>query len=255
MIKTIIVDDEPLARKRIAKLLDENQDFKLLKECRNGEEALKFIKKKKPDLIFLDVQMPGLDGFELVQKLEKSYKPFIIFVTAFEQYAVKAFDVKAIDYLLKPFDDERFQDSLKRARDHYSHKKSADLNIKLIDLVGSFQKEKSGFLIEFEIKHQGKNLRIAVEKIYYIESYGNYLKLFTENEFYLYRETMNTVEEELDPSEFIRVHRSFIVNKECIEKLIYLNTNEYQIFLKNGNTITSSRGYKEQITNRLSDYI
>ena len=256
MIKTIIVDDEPLARQRISKLLEEQNDFKVLKECRNGEEALKYIKKKKPDLIFLDVQMPGIDGFEMVQKIDQLYQPFIIFVTAFEQYALKAFDVKAIDYLLKPFDDQRFQESLERAKDHYKQKKSAVLNDKLIDLVGSFQKEDSNFLNEFEFKVNGKSVFIETEDVYYIETYGNYLKVYTKEQFYLYRQTMNSIEHDLDPEFFLRVHRSYIINKEKIKKIKHSNSNEYEItFTSYEKKINSSRGYKERILNQLNAYI
>lgn len=248
-IRTIIVDDEPLARKRVAKLLEDNDEFKVIAECKNGTEAINTIRKKKPDLVFLDIQMPGIDGFGVIE--ESKYKPLVIFITAYENHALKAFDVKAIDYLLKPFDDERFEESLQRVKDRLKQRKSAALNDKLMTIVNEFKETDSEFTTQFEFKDQGREFLIETDDIYSFESDGNYVKMHTKDDYFLYRSTMNTIEEELDSEEFLRIHRSFIVNKNFIKTVNYQNNNEYIFNLKNDQEISSGRSYKELIINYL----
>ena len=245
-IKTIIIDDEPLARKRVVKLLEEYPEFKLIAECKNGSDALKAIKKYKPDLIFLDIQMPGIDGFEVVH--ESHYKPLVIFITAYENYALKAFDVKALDYLLKPFDDDRFEESLIRVKNRLKQLKSASLNDKLMNLVSEFKDDdKNEYRREFSFKDNGREFTIEISEVIYLESDGNYIKVHTKNDYQLFRTTMNTIENELDPEDFLRIHRSFIVNKHYIKKINYLNNNEYEFILRTGKEISSGRSYRDEI--------
>lgn len=245
-IRTIIVDDEPLARQRVSKLLEDYPDFKVIAECKNGTDAIKTIKKHKPDLIFLDIQMPGIDGFGVIE--ESKYKPLIIFITAYEHYALKAFDVKAIDYLMKPFDDDRFEESLDRAKNRIKQLKSASLNDKLMNLVSEFQDvNDSEYRREFSFKDNGREFEIETDEIIYLESDGNYLKINTKNDYHLYRSTMNSIEEELDPEDFLRIHRSFIINKHYVKNVNYLNNNEYQFVLRNGVEISSGRSYRDEI--------
>lgn len=247
-IRTIIVDDEPLARKRVKNLLTEDQDFDIISECKNGIEAVKIIKSEKPDLIFLDIQMPGLDGFSVISDMSKTDMPLVVFITAYKDYAIKAFDVKANDYLLKPFDDERFFESLDRIKEIYLSKRKLVLNDKLTELINDFKHESSEYLGKIELKENGLTLAIACKDVFYFESEGNYVKLVCKANTHLFRKTMNLLEDELDPKLFLRIHRKIIINKNFVEKLKYLAVNnEFEFRLMNGSTVRSSRTYKTAI--------
>lgn len=252
-IRTVVIDDEPLARSRIVNRLSEQEEIVIIGECRNGKEAISFITKKRPDLIFLDIQMPDMDGFAVLGKLKLDYDPFIIFATAYDQYALKAFEVHAIDYLLKPFDNERFNEALSRAKEQIKLKKTAGFNHKLMSLMREFQQAENEFLSAFEIKKNGRQIKVFTEDIIWIEADGNYLNLNTERGSYLYRATMNAIESELNPQQFLRIHRSFIVNRRFIAEVNYLNTNEYRFKLKNGNELVSGRSYKGKIGEYLAE--
>ena len=192
MIKTLIIDDEPLARFRIADLLKKDPDVFILGECKNGTEAIRAVHQKNPDLIFLDVQMPDLNGLEVVAQLKTD--PLIIFVTAFDQYALDAFDIHAVDYLLKPFDDERFFESLERAKRQLALQQTSQFKSKLLTLMQEFQAETDQYLSVVTIKDRGKTRQIALDDVFSIEADGNYLALQLQNERILYRSTMNAFE-------------------------------------------------------------
>jgi two-component system LytT family response regulator len=245
MIKTIIVDDEELARERIGRFLKENGDFRIAAECKDGMDAVNAISRHKPDLVFLDIQMPGLNGFEVLQQLKENF-PLIIFVTAYDEFAVKAFEVQALDYLLKPFDRKRFNLSLERAVKQINNSKENELKKKFLSLL-KYVNSETIYPERFIIKQSGKISFVPAEEINHIEATGNYLKLVTPNGSYLLRETMNNIEKKLKPEKFIRIHRSFIVKTEMIKELKPYFNGEYIIVLKNGKELKSSKTYKETI--------
>ncbi|MCB0280778.1 MAG: response regulator, partial [Calditrichaeota bacterium] len=177
MIRTVIVDDEVLARARIRELLGPYSEIELIGECKNGEIAADFISKKKPDLVFLDIQMPGVDGFEMIRNIELQTMPFIIFVTAYEQYALKAFDVDAVDYLLKPFDDERFAAAINRAQGQIKLRRSEQLNQKMLKLISDFDASDQTKLKSIKLKENGLEKIIKLNDVYWIGTEGNYISL------------------------------------------------------------------------------
>jgi two-component system LytT family response regulator len=247
-IRTLVVDDEPLARTRLVKLLSGESDIMVLDECRNGSEALEKIRKYQPDLIFLDIQMPDLDGFHVLEKGKLKHKPFIIFVTAYDHYALKAFDVKATDYLLKPYDDERFYKALDYARSQIITKDQKELHSRLVNLIEDFnQKKNPDILVYLDVKERGTDRRIRIEDILWINAYGNYVELHLSDQRHLLRVTLQQLEEKLNPYQFIRIHRSIVVNKNYVTKVKYLSNNQYQFTMRTGMKLKSSRSYKKAI--------
>lgn len=245
-IRTLIIDDEPLARTRIRTLLKEHEGFEVLDECGDGASAVEAIEKHNPDLIFLDVQMPECSGFEVLEALDPSARPLVIFVTAYDAYAVRAFEVHALDYLLKPVDRERFGEAVKRVRQSVDRNDLEDLNRKLSKLIDSSQKERR-FLNRVIIKSSGRVTFLRVVEIDWIEAAGNYVRLHWGNESHLLRETMNALEEKLDPEMFLRIHRSVIVNIDRIKELQPAFHGDYFVILKNNKQLPLSRGYRERI--------
>ena len=246
-IRTLVVDDEPLARRRICTLLQKRDDIQLLGECKNGKEALASIQQYKPDLVFMDVQMPDLNGFEVLQNKEFHYKPFIIFVTAFNQYALKAFDVKAVDYLLKPYDDERFEKALSHAKTQIELQSQADLHQKMVQLMDLHRQQSAEELRIIEIKERGRITRVSTEDIQWIEADGNYLRLHLEGKNHFIRKTLQSIENQLDSQFYLRIHRSLLVNTLYVQKVHYEGNNQYQFQMKNGDKLTSGRSFKEAI--------
>lgn len=251
-IKTIVVDDEFLARKKVMKLLESHDEVKVIGECKNAAEAIELINKKEPDLVFLDIQMPDNDGFYVLRNIELNPMPQIIFATAYDQYAIKAFEVNALNYLLKPLDEDRFNEAITQALSLLNLKKTSTFNTKLINLINEFQQKDSEYINSFSIKDKGRIQVVAVEHIYFLEATGNYITIHSEDGNHLYRSTMNAIEEQLNPEEFIRIHRSFMLNTRYIKNYKYLGNNEYLFTLKNKQEITSSRSYKEKIQEYLS---
>lgn len=252
MIRVIIVDDEWLSRKRLETLLADFPDCRIIGNCGSGKEAVKEIRNKLPDLVFLDVEMPDMNGFEVVKGLPNDQKPDIIFTTAYDQYAVDAFGVQALDYLLKPFDEDRLSEAWQRVKKRSTQKKQSALQRDLLQLVKNFQMQDTTYLYELEIKEKGKIISVPIESIYYFNSEGNYVALHTLDRKYLYRITMSALMESLPPNEFLRIHRAFIINACYLNSYRYLNNNEYEFSLKNGKTLRSGKGFKDQIIDFLS---
>ncbi|WP_430967343.1 LytR/AlgR family response regulator transcription factor [Spongiimicrobium sp. 2-473A-2-J] len=244
-LRCIIIDDEYLARQRLVKLLAEETEVIIVAECKNGAEALEKIGLKEPDLIFLDVQMPDMNGFAVLQKLKKL--PYVIFTTAYDTYALKAFEINAVDYLLKPFDEERLRIALQRMFELKRKEKASVLEAKIQQLLNTLSEEEDTYRTSFEIKKNGRVLSVRTEDIVSIRSSGNYVELFTEEKKYLFRATMNAVEGELDPFTFLRVHRSAILNKHYIQSCAYTGNSEYKVRLKTGGEVVSGRSYKEKV--------
>lgn len=252
-IRTVIVDDERLARLRIIKLLEPHGEVQIVGEAKNGKEAVEEINGKKPDLIFLDIQMPDLNGFEVLSKVDMSFNPVIIFATAYDNYALKAFDVHAIDYLLKPFDVERFEEAISRANLHLQLRKSSEFNDKIINLMKDYYNTNSEYKTKFELKSKGKKTEIYTEDVIYFESDGNYVNIILEDQKHLYRITMNALEYELDNSVFLRIHRSLIINVNMVKRTRYEGeNNKYSFYMKNDKKLLSGRSYKDKIMEYLS---
>jgi two-component system LytT family response regulator len=248
MIRTVIIDDESLARERIISLLKKEMDIEVVGECSDGEDALQKINSLKPDLVFLDIQMPIMNGVEVIKNLSE-YLPEVIFVTAYDEYAVEAFEMNALDYLLKPFDQDRFSKTLTRARQRILANNTKEISEKLNSLIVTFSQNKPGekYLTKFVIKSGGKISFINVDELNYIEADGNYLTLHTANSKHLYRDTITNVAEKLNPDLFVRIHRSYIVKIETIKEMQSHFNSEYIITLKDNTKIKSGRSYKVEV--------
>ena len=251
ILRCIIIDDEYLARQRLSKLLESFKNIVVVAECRNGNEALEKIPLKEPDLIFLDIQMPDMDGFTVLSKLAQT--PSVIFTTAYDSYALKAFEINAVDYLLKPFDEDRLQIAIDRIVVFKKRKVASNLEGKVKNLLRAYEANASKFLTEISLRIKGRPVSIFVEDVLYFKSDGNYVQLITDNKTYLYRSTLNTLFTELDPNQFIRIHRAIVLNKIYIKQCSYLSNNEYKFFLKNEEMLLSSRSYSGDIAKYLDE--
>jgi len=245
-IRTLIVDDESLARERIRDMLASDPAIEIVSECANGDEAIEAIQRLSPDLVFLDVEMPGVDGFAVLDGLPPDRIPTIIFVTAYDQYAVRAFEVYALDYLLKPFDRERFEKALARAKEHITSERSDALSERILRAIEDI-KTKPVHLERLVIKMNGHVFFMKAEEIDWLEAEGNYVRLHSGKESYLLRDTISALEAQLDPKRFIRVHRSAIVNVDRISELQPWFHGEYRIVLREGVQLTLSRTYREKL--------
>ena len=248
--RVLVADDEPLARERLRMLLTSEPWLELVAECQNGIEAIDAIQSLGPDLVFLDIQMPGATGFEVIEAVGPARMPAVVFVTAYDQYALRAFDVRALDYLLKPFDRERFQQALSRARQRVRTSEPGELERRLLALMQDL-KQSPHRVDRFVVKSGGRVYFVRAEEIDWIESAGNYVKLHVGAETHLLRETMTAIEAQLDPEAFFRIHRCHIVNIERVRELQPSFNGEYVVFLKNGARLTLSRGYRDKFQQRL----
>lgn len=242
-IRALVVDDEPLARDMIREMLANDSDVEIVAECANGREAVTAIKSTAPDLVFLDIQMPELGGFEVLESLEPEATPYIIFVTAYDQYAVRAFEVHAFDYLLKPFDQERFNVAWDRVKAQIKLEQSGERDRHILALL---EELKSGprHLERLVIKNGGRVFFLNVQDVHCIESEGNYVRVFDDQKGYLLRETISSLEEQLDPKQFRRIHRSAIVKIDRIKEMQPWFHGEYRIIMENGKELTLSRNYR-----------
>ena len=251
--RIIIVDDEPGARERLVELVGQDPTLEVVTECRNGADAVLAIAKHKPDLVLLDVQMPLMDGFEVVRRIGASRMPITIFVTAYDQYALKAFDVNAVDYLLKPYDDMRLHAAIAKAKKLIALNTNDKLTGRLMDLVRGHLHQQSEFTESFTIRDKGRDQVVHVDDVLYLRAEGNYLKLVLADRSFLYRLTMNAMDTELDPGRFLRIHRSFLLNITHIRSTRYSGNNEFIFTMANGERIVSGRSYKEQIAKTLTE--
>jgi two-component system LytT family response regulator len=245
-IRVLVVDDEPLARGMVREMLDSDPEAEIVGECSNGREAISAIKSLAPDLIFLDVQMPGLGGFDVLDAFQNQQLPRIIFVTAYDQYAVRAFDVHALDYLLKPFDRERFMTAWERAKIHIDKDQSDRRDQRLMALL---EELKAGptFIERLVVKTAGRVFFLDVADIDCIEAEGNYVRVHNGPKSYLLRETISGLEAQLDPKKFLRIHRSAIVRLDKIKELQPWFHGEYHVILESGKQLTLSRNYRANL--------
>ena len=249
-LSILVVDDEPHARRHIKNLIAKDTDVEVIYECKNGKEVLEFLKHQTPSVIFLDINMPGISGVEVAAKL-KTADSLIIFSTAYDEYALKAFELEAFDYLLKPYEDSRFFEVLKRAKNEIEIRQQAEFSQKFSSLYQEYNNNFSPHLIEFNIKEKGFEYKIHVDNVLYIEASTIYAVLHLNDKELLYRAALNLLEQQL-PNNFIRVHRSFIINTNFIKDKKYLNNNTFMITMANADVIISSRKYKGIISERLN---
>jgi two-component system LytT family response regulator len=249
--RVLIVDDEPLARERLRTLLQEEGGIEIVGEASEGLSAAESILALTPDIVFLDVQMPGADGFDVIEAVGADRMPFVVFVTAFDRYALRAFDVHALDYLLKPFDRDRFRQALARARQQMTNRQNGgEVERRLAAIVEDLKPAKAK-TDRFVVKSGGRIFFVRTGEIDWIEAAGNYVKLHVGNDSHLIRETMNAVEGKLSSDMFVRIHRCHIVNIEQVRELQPWFNGEYVVFLQYGTRLTLSRGYRERLQERV----
>ena len=239
-IRTLVVDDEPVARARVLALLRDEPDIDIIGECESGAAAIPAIESSSPDLVFLDIQMPQMDGLALAKTLGDTM-PAVVFVTAYDEYALKAFEVHALDYLLKPFSEERFRSALMHARQYLSTRRA-------VDSRGPAAAERRDRLV---IKSSGRIYFVRIQEIDWCEAAGNYVRLHVGTQTHLVRGTMGHIESQLDPAQFVRVHRSTIVNVDRIQELRSSFNGEYVILLHDKTRLTLSRGYRDGLQAKL----
>lgn len=245
-IKTLIVDDEPLARDKIRELLHNDTDVEIVGECVNGVETIAALEHHFPDLIFLDVQMPEASGFEVLESIPRERLPLIIFVTAYDQYAVRAFEFHAVDYLLKPFDRERFETALERAKVQIRQKKNGAVDSRILALLEDLRAEQK-YIERIVIKTGGRVFFLSTAEIDWVESEGNYVRVHSAKKSYLVRETISNLEAQLDPKDFLRIHRSTIVRIDRIQELQTWFHGEYRVIMRDGAELMLSRTYRERL--------
>jgi two-component system LytT family response regulator len=273
-MRVLIVDDEPIARRRISRLLKLEDDVEVVNEVGSGTDAVAAIKEQRPDLVFLDVQMPDLDGFGVVSALgDPEQMPAIVFVTAYNEYAVKAFDVNAVDYVLKPFDGERFRSAFQRARTTLEQKNSAEagrrIKALLEEVLGEQRAQaltaagaangatpaptvpRARYLDRLMVKHDGRVFFVKVADVDWFEASGNYVRVHVGRVSHLIRETMHGIEAQLDPNLFARIHRAVIVNMDRIRELQPWFAGDYIVILRDGRQLKLSRTYREALQSRM----
>ena len=258
-IRALIVDDEPLARERLRGLLDDRPDVAVIGEAEDGLAAAEAIQEQAPNLVFLDVQMPGLNGIDVIEEVGREQMPVTVFVTAYDQYAIKAFDLAAVDYLLKPFDDERFEQAFERARERIADQDTDAISRRLLHML----QEKDPSLLEDEtapdepfleriaVQGRGKARIVSVDDITHITADGSYAELHTADGTHVIRERMKALAARLDPADFVRVHRSAIVRLDEVELILRSGGGNYAVRLEDGTTVSVSRGRIEELQERL----
>jgi two-component system LytT family response regulator len=245
-IRALVVDDEPLARAMIREMLESDSEVEIVGECANGREAVETIKSAAPDIVFLDIQMPEIGGFEVLESLDSNAHPYVIFVTAYDQYAVRAFEVHALDYLLKPFDRERFEGAWQRAKSQIKLNRTSRRDQ---DIIALLEELKAGprYLERLVIKNGGRVFFLHVQDVHCIEAEGNYVRVYDNQKGYLLRETISSLEEQLDPKQFLRIHRSAIVKIDRIKEMQPWFHGEYRIIMENGKQLALSRNYRANL--------
>jgi two-component system LytT family response regulator len=255
-IRTLIVDDEPLARRNLRLLLEKDPQIEIIGECRNGREAVTALKSFSPELVFLDIQMPEMDGFDVLAEVGPKQIQAIIFVTAFDQYALKAFEVHALDYLLKPFDDARFHKALDQAKSQIEQRQINKISRKLLALLEDREyrqqdRQQRPYLTRLMVKLASRVVLLKVSEIDWIEADGNYAKLHIGRKSHLLREKMHDLEAQLNPKKFVRIHRSIIVNLDRIKEMHPHFNGDYVVVLEDGAQLKLSRSRREHLEARL----
>jgi two-component system LytT family response regulator len=243
IIRCVIADDERLARQKLRVLLEPEHDVEVVAECSNGKETIEAIRTHRPDLLLLDIQMPDLDGFQVLNAIPPRQMPVVIFATAYDQYAIKAFEAHALDYLLKPFDQERFRDGLNRVRMALARESDSEFRQRVLNLIAG-AKPTAPEARRLVVRAGGRVVFLDYDEIEWIEAAANYVRLHAGKEVHMLRGSIGHLAETLDPSEFVRVHRSTIVNVRCIKELQPCNSGEFIVVLRSGKQLSCSRGYR-----------
>jgi two-component system LytT family response regulator len=258
-IRTILVDDEKLALQGLQLRLEKFDDIEIIGTCANGREAIRAIKTEKPDLVFLDIQMPGFDGFSVVQGVMEIEPPLFVFVTAFEEHAIRAFEANAVNYLMKPVDEDKLADTVERVRTRIAEKRSAEEAEKLMNVLTEvapaaaeeFAEGETETSDRFEklinVKDRGQIFRVEVDSIEHIEAAGDYMCIYTGDNSLILRETMKDLERRLDPRTFQRVHRSTIVNLDQVRQVKPHTNGECFLVLESGAEVKVSRSYRDVV--------
>ena len=245
-IRTILADDEPLARKKLRILLGAEPDLEVIAECSDGRETVAAVQQHKPDLLLLDIRMPDADGFEILNQISRDQMPIVVFTTAYDQYAIRAFQAQALDYVLKPFDEERLHQALDRVRAELlkSRDNSADRTPERNAATRPGPQSLDRRLV---IRTGGRVVFLDLDEVDWIEAAANYVKVNVGKDSYLLREAISRISEKLDPDRFVRIHRSTIVNIAKIKELQPCDSGEYIAILKNGKGLSCSRTYRNQL--------
>ena len=252
-IRTVIIDDEPPARRGVALLLALQPDFSIAGECQNGKEAVSMIAAAKPDLIFLDIQMPGMSGFDVLSSIGADEMPATIFLTAYNEYALAAFDIHALDYLLKPIDEERFFSALERARKLLALRKLAARQLRISDLLSiEVERNQEEPLRRLVVREGRSSFFVAVDDIEWIEAIGDYAGLHVKGRTHMVRESMAVLETRLNPRKFARIHRSAIVRLDCVAALRARTNRDGMVQLKSGAELKVSRTYSPELRRALA---
>jgi two-component system, LytTR family, response regulator len=254
-IKTMLIDDEPLARESLKIFLSAYEGIHVVAECSNGLQAIQVINQEKPDLVFLDVQMPEVNGFEVLNEIEPDIQPVVIFATAYEKYALQAFEANAIDYLLKPFDKHRFKEAVQKAIRYINGNNGEGLN-HIRELLKTYNRLKSAegqYKNRILVKEKKKYFLVDLDDISFFEASGDYVAIHKQKVTHLINDSMNNLESKLDPQQFIRIHRSTIINVRYIDNLQPYFNGEFHITMKNGEKLKLSRNYRDKIKNILID--
>jgi two-component system, LytTR family, response regulator len=247
IVRTVVADDERLARQKLLILLEEEPQVKVVAECQDGRQTVAAIRALRPDVLLLDIQMPDLDGFQVLSEISPEEMPIVVFTSAYDEYAVRAFEAHALDYLLKPFDRQRLHHAVERARLELYKTTEREITHRILSLlsqVKSLTPPASGHDSRLVIKANGRVVFLDLDSIDWVEAAANYVRLNVGKESYLFREMIGRVAERLDASHFVRIHRSTIVNVRKIKELIPVNSGEYIVVLKSGKELSCSRGYR-----------
>ncbi|MGE3178356.1 MAG: LytR/AlgR family response regulator transcription factor [Vicinamibacterales bacterium] len=280
-IRTVVVEDEPVSRDRLLALLGEEQDIEVVGACADGREAASAIASQSPDLVFLDIQLPEMDGIELARAFDPDKRPAVVFVTAHDSYALPAFEIHALDYLLKPFSAQRFRSALSYAREHLAQRRATTLGRQILDMLPGMDQPGSPAvpaaptaggstapaaavstpaarpaaatpsLERLVVKSSGRIYFVRIADIDWCEAAGNYIRVHVGSQPHLIRETMNRLEAQLDGRQFVRIHRSTIVNVDRIQEMRSTYNGEHIVLLRDGTRLTMSRGYREGLQDRL----
>jgi two-component system LytT family response regulator len=252
-MRTLIVDDMELARKRARRFLTDMPDVEIVGECADGASAIDAVRALAPDLLVLDVQMPEVDGFDVLAAIGADAVPAVVFLTAFDHFAVRAFEAHALDYLLKPFSAERLREAVERARARVESRRAGDLGESLRALLAD-RDPAPKYLKRVGVKTGGKTVFLAIDDVDYVEAAGNYLSLHAGADSHLIREKIGVFEKRLDPERFVRIHRSTIVNVDRVKEMQPLFNGDQTLVLRSGAHLTVSRTYRERLVALLGDY-
>jgi two-component system LytT family response regulator len=245
-MRTVIADDECLSRKKLLILLSSEEGINVAAECLDGKQAVEAVRLHKPDLLFLDIEMPDLNGFEVLEQISKEHLPVIIFTTAYDHYAIRAFEAHALDYLLKPFNQVRLHHSLERARAELLKSHEQNVQARLLDMLNTTRPEPKP-LRRLVIKTAGRVVFLELNEIDWIEAAANYVRIHAGKDAYLLREGIGTMSAKLDSGRFVRIHRSFIVNINRIRELQPCENGEFIAVLRNGKELSCSRGCRSEV--------